>query len=131
MQESPKSNVRGLFTSRASDRRLFDRIHSVTAAHIRGNRLLMELYAPGPLLPLPWLQTLTCVVKNGDALAGVAKVEKILRHDDGHIVVVTEPFKAAVNEDAPRREAGSFLKITTASGLERVEPLTPLLQAKP
>lgn len=131
MQKTNPSNVRGLFTSRASDRRLFDRIHSVTAAHIRGNRLLMELYAPGPLLPLPWLQTLTCVVKNGDAQTGVAKVEKILKHDDGHIVVVTEPFKAAVNEDTPRREAGPFLKITTASGLERFEPLAPLLQAKP
>lgn len=130
VQESTKSNVRGLFTHRASDKRLFERIHSVTAAHIRGNRLLMELYAPGPMLPLPWLQTLTCVVKNGDAPAGVARVEKVLRHDDGHIVVVTEPFTAAVNEDV-RREAGSYLKITTASGLRRVEPLTPLLKAKP
>jgi hypothetical protein len=130
VQESPKSNVQGLFTSRASDKRLFGRIISITAAHIRGNRLLMELHAPGPLLPLPWLQTLSCVVRNGDALAGVAKVERIMRHDDGYIVVVTEPLKAAVKEDT-RREAGSFLKITTASGLERVEPLTPLLQAKP
>lgn len=129
-EKNPQSNVRGLFTSRASDQRLFDRILSVTAAHIRGNRLLMELYAPGPLLPLPWLQTLSCVVKNGDAQMGVARVEKILRHDDGHIVVLTEPLKAAVNEDT-RREVGSFLKITTASGLQRIEPLTPLLQAKP
>ncbi len=130
MQEKNQSNVRGLFTSRTTDQRLFGRILSVTAAHIRCNRLLMELHAPGPLLPLPWLQTLTCVVRNGDDLTGVAKVEKIMRHNDGYIVVVTEPFKAAVKEDT-RREAGSFLKITTASGLERVEPLIQLLQAKP
>jgi hypothetical protein len=130
VQEPNKSNVCGLFTHQASDQRLFERIISVTAAYIRHNRLLMEIHAPGPLLPLPWLKTLTCVVRNGDALAGVAKVERIMRHNDGYIVVVTEPLTAAVKEDC-RREAGSFLKITTASGLQRTESLTQLLQAKP
>ena len=125
-----KSNVRALFTHPTSDQQLFARIQQVTGTHLRGSRLLLELYAPGPVLPLPWLQTLTCVVKNHAGQMARANIEKIVQYSNGYIIVMTEELTHAVDE-AAHHEAGAVITINSPSGLQRIEPLEPERRVQP
>jgi hypothetical protein len=120
-----------LFTHRASDTQLFERIRSILTARIANGRVYMEIYVDGGTPPLPYLQTLTCEITDpGTGYVGWARLDAVTTEAGKHLLVRTQ------NLLPPPPHAGgttptSIVRIRSATGKCIEKPLHALLKAKP